>query len=853
LPIRNTLGAVEIYSGTMLLERRQFQTDANGTYTLALSTLIDRDVRLGYQVHGYAAQFADRQRSLAQADPIRFSNGLNIRTTRLLATALVDTLLDDASGLPIPYLTGSVDIYSGTALLQSLPFTTDSQGIFTVSLETLVEQNVRLGYRATGYPLQFYDRKPALEQAQPVPLIVGRSVLTTRLKSMTLVNTLIDDRTGEPLRDTAGSVDAYAGAIIIERRSFTTDASGTYTTTFNSLIDQPIALGYSVDGYARQFYDRQRTLERANLVQLASGSTRLTTRLLPPTVLVNQLVDNLNRQPVRDTAGTITLYAGAAEIESSQFRTDASGIYTATFTSLISESTRIAYNVAGYPRQYADRKLSLDQADAIALRSGSNSLITHLLPMPSLAVTLIDDPTGQPIPNISGFLTVHWTNGVEYVPFTTDASGVYTATFRTDSDNTVPIGQGLILEYSYIPGYLDQYYDRVYTTGEATRVVLQGGPNRIATRIARAPTTLTATLMDGPYRIAWKHVHVSIERDTRPLFEQDYISDGNGEVLIEAGWLMGTDFRLRFHVEGFPDQYIGGTTRFDHASLVPLYSGPNYRTFQIARYATLINALVDDDSGAPLANIVGQLRVYTDTNSFMAFPFDTDDNGVMLLQLEGLDVLDDNVRLEYEVSGYPTQFHDRKATYAEAAPVLLQNGNTTFTTRLSTAVVRPATPTPPPLPTPSPLPIHPDLIDPQVGGSLRYTNTLTLLLQFPPGAVTEPVSVTVTSQPIEKLTPGARAVGPAFDIRTRTQAGALVSQFGQPMTIEFLYDPGIIKGVDESSLFIAYWDAGSQSWLAIPTQRDPHTHSLSAAIDHPSLFAVFGLPRWKLYLPVAAR
>jgi hypothetical protein len=858
-PIRNVFGSIEVISGTTRLDLRSFTTDASGVFTATLSGIINQDAKLRYYVNGYPQQYYDGRLVLGQADSVRLASGINRLTTHLLATTLSNTLVNDATGLPIRMTTGAVEVYSGTMLLERQQFQTDSSGVYTTTFATLLDQQVVLKYQVSGYPTQFADRKLAFAQADPIHLSNGLNQLSTRLLATVLINTLLDDVTGQPIGNATGSLGVYSGTMLLEQQPFRTDASGVYTTTFQHLISRDVRLGYQVATYANQFYDRTRTLDQATQVRLASGISRLTSRLLPATVLVNRLIDNIGQQPIHDAAGTITLYDGATQIENAQFTTDATGVFTATFTNLISESVRIGYRVEGYPQQYADRQLSVAQANTIALHSGINALDTQLLPMPSAAITLIDDPTGQPIPNISGWLTVHWSGGQEAVPFTTDASGVYTATFRTDSDSTVPISQGVLLEYSYIPGYIDQYYDRVYTSVEAKPVFFQSGLNRLSTRITRPPTTLSAKLMDGPYPITSKHVHVSIERTAGVLFEQDYMSDGNGTILIEAGWLVGTDFRLRFHVEGFPDQYIGGTTRFDHALLVPLYSMANYRTFEIARYPTLFNTLVDDSSGVLLANIVGQLRVYTDTNSFVTFPFDTDDNGVMILQTEGVDVVDDNVRLEYLVNGYSAQFYDRKASYAEADPVLLQNGTTTFTTRLSGAILPTTTPTPPPatptpLPaTPPPPPIIPGQIRPETGGWLRYNDTTTFTLSFPPGAVTEPISVTITSQPAEHIVLGTRPIGPAFDIQAHNAAGTPAGHVEQPLTIEIQFDARDTDAIDERSLYIAYWDPAAGAWLPLPSQYDSSAHTISALVDHLGQFAVFGQPVWKLYLPFAQR
>ena len=129
----------------------------------------------------------------------------------------------------------------------------------------------------------------AFAQADPIQLASGLNRLTTRLLATVLINTLIDNITGQPIANVPGSIDVYSGTTMLEQQPFRTNASGVYTTTFQHLISQDVRLSYRVASYAQQFYDRARTLDRATGVRLASGITRLTSRLLPPTVLVDAM------------------------------------------------------------------------------------------------------------------------------------------------------------------------------------------------------------------------------------------------------------------------------------------------------------------------------------------------------------------------------------------------------------------------------------------------------------------------------------------------------------------------------------------------------------------------------------
>src|SRR5581483_9412143 len=123
-----------------------------------------------YTTANYPQQFYDRKDRVEQADALVLRSGVNRLTTRLRATRLINRLLDDITGLPIRNTAGTVEVYSGTKLLDQQFFRTDSGGVYTVTLSTYREQAVQLGYRANGYPYQFYDRQTLLEHATPLML-----------------------------------------------------------------------------------------------------------------------------------------------------------------------------------------------------------------------------------------------------------------------------------------------------------------------------------------------------------------------------------------------------------------------------------------------------------------------------------------------------------------------------------------------------------------------------------------------------------------------------------------------------------------------------------------------------------
>jgi hypothetical protein len=212
-----------------------------------------------------------------------------------------------------------VDVYLSATLLEQRWFWTDASGVYTVTLNTMTDQDVRLEYRGVGgYARQFYDRKLTLDQSDPVSLRPGLNQLTSRLlPAPKLVNTLLDDASGLPLRNASGWIAIYSGTLYLESNNFTTDANGVFTTTLsNTPVGQGVRLEYgNIGGYAHQYYDRQPTLVEASAVTIAAGETALTTHLVGATTLVATLLDDATGRPIQNAFGSVLVYSGTSLLD----------------------------------------------------------------------------------------------------------------------------------------------------------------------------------------------------------------------------------------------------------------------------------------------------------------------------------------------------------------------------------------------------------------------------------------------------------------------------------------------------------------------------------------------------------
>lgn len=126
----------------------------------------------------------------------------------------------------------------------------------------------------------------------------------------------------------------------------------------------------------------------------------------------------------------------------------------------------------------------------------------------------------------------------------------------------------------------------------------------------------------------------------------------------------------------------------------------------------------------------------------------------------------------------------------------------------------------------------------------------TITISFPPGSVSQPVTITVgltTSQPISA---GFQFLGQTFVIEARAADGTAVTSFSQPFTIIIHYSDADVLGLDESSLTLDYWEVGTSQWITVPTTVDTEANTLTAVLDHLTVFAILGRSGYSLYLPL---
>jgi hypothetical protein len=58
-------------------------------------------------------------------------------------------------------------------------------------------------------------------------------------------------------------------------------------------------------------------------------------------------------------------------------------------------------------------------------------------------------------------------------------------------------------------------------------------------------------------------------------------------------------------------------------------------------------------------------------------------------------------------------------------------------------------------------------------------------------------------------------------------------------------------GLDERSLRVAFWDPSAGGWFDLSTEIDRAAKLLTVTTDRAGRFAVFGVPKVRVFLPVA--
>jgi len=124
-----------------------------------------------------------------------------------------------------------------------------------------------------------------------------------------------------------------------------------------------------------------------------------------------------------------------------------------------------------------------------------------------------------------------------------------------------------------------------------------------------------------------------------------------------------------------------------------------------------------------------------------------------------------------------------------------------------------------------------------------------ILVKFPPEAVTEDTTFTITVKSRTDLTlsmysrnipPEKYVVGNYFYDLKATTSVREITTFEKDITIAFEYFDYQIENLDEEKIAINYWDSGNSEWVSLLSSVDKDNNRVEATTSHLTLFAIFG-------------
>ncbi len=143
------------------------------------------------------------------------------------------------------------------------------------------------------------------------------------------------------------------------------------------------------------------------------------------------------------------------------------------------------------------------------------------------------------------------------------------------------------------------------------------------------------------------------------------------------------------------------------------------------------------------------------------------------------------------------------------------------------------------------------LISPSAGGVVSASIGVTVSLIFPPGAVDEAVLVKVEQVLNPSSLDWAQVAGHSFQITALTLSGSPVATFDPPFSLIVTY-ANLPLG-DDVPPFLYYWNEGAGAWEKILAIHNPATHTLTAVLDHLTIFAVMQDKTVSVYIPLVSR
>ena len=144
-------------------------------------------------------------------------------------------------------------------------------------------------------------------------------------------------------------------------------------------------------------------------------------------------------------------------------------------------------------------------------------------------------------------------------------------------------------------------------------------------------------------------------------------------------------------------------------------------------------------------------------------------------------------------------------------------------------------------------------IVPLTGGTLEGQVGVKIGVHFPAGVSETPLEVTLEEVATPPDTGGFQVAGQIFSITALDSAQNPVTNFDRFFEIVIHYGEDQLGDLGEDGLALYYWRTSEARWVAISGVVDKGANTLTATLDHLTIFALLQAVKQRIYLPAIQR
>jgi hypothetical protein len=137
---------------------------------------------------------------------------------------------------------------------------------------------------------------------------------------------------------------------------------------------------------------------------------------------------------------------------------------------------------------------------------------------------------------------------------------------------------------------------------------------------------------------------------------------------------------------------------------------------------------------------------------------------------------------------------------------------------------------------------------PLTGGTLEGWIGVDVGVHFPAGVSETPLEVTLEEVDLPPATGGFRLLGQIFSITALDPEQNPVTHFDNFFEIVIHYEEEQVAA-GEDGLTLYYWNTSEERWIGIAGVVNKEANTLTATLDHLTIFALLKATHQQIYLP----